>query len=99
MSGYPDVGDTSIPVVRDTDEVTVLRAKWTVADRARREQWTRDEIVQVLAALGLVASASGGKTNPTGRNIPPAVQQRRREANAASKRRAREQRKRNEEAS
>jgi hypothetical protein len=95
VSGYPDVGDTSIPVVRDTDEVTVRRALSAVAVRARDEKWTRGEIVSVLEHLGLRApeQPTGGHTGPTGRNLPPEVQQRRREAKAAQRKAAREQKK------
>lgn len=93
MSGYPDVGDTSIPVVRDTDEVTVRRALSAVANRARDEKWTRSELVSVLEHLGLrpPAQPTGGKTTPIGGNVTPAVQQARREAKAAQRKAAREQ--------
>lgn len=96
MSGYPDVGDTSIPVVRDTDEVTVRRALSAVAVRARDEKWTRGELVSVLEHLGLRApqKPSGGKTNPVGKNMSPETQQKAKDAKAAQRKAAREQKKR-----
>jgi hypothetical protein len=93
VSGYPDVGDTSIPVVRDTDEATVRRALSAVAVRARDEKWTRSDLVSVLEHLGLRApeKPTGGKTTPIGGNVTPAVQQARRAAKAAQRKAAREQ--------
>ena len=96
MSGYPEVGEHPMQVVRDTDPTTIGLAEANVARRARDGDWSRADLVDVLEHLGLRApeKPAGGKTNPVGRNVPPAVQQRRREHKAAQRKATREQKKR-----
>jgi len=78
-------------VVRDTDPDTIALAESAVARRARDGGWSRTELVDVLEHLGLrtPVKPSGGKTNPVGKNVPSAAQERRREQKNANKRAAR----------
>jgi hypothetical protein len=91
VSGHPDPGDHPMSVVRDTDPDTTRRAATYVMRRANAGDWPAGDVATVLEHLGLRApeKPTGGKTNPIGKNVPPEVQQRRREQKNARERAAR----------
>jgi hypothetical protein len=99
VSGYPEVGEHPMTVVRDTDPDTISRAESAIARRAQREGWTRDQLVDVLEHLGMRKPSKpvGGHSNPVGKNVSPEAQRRRRERNTAAKRAARAEAKEKDE--
>lgn len=92
MSGFPEVGEHPMSILRDTDPDTIALAEANIARRALREGWTYDQIVDALEHLGLRApeKPGGGHTTPQGRNVPPKVQQHRRDQSKARRRASRD---------
>lgn len=95
MSGH-ELKDEQIGIVHRPTREQAAQLALRLARQAVAAGHSRDAIVDVMEALGLLAPQrpSGGRMNPVGKNVTAETQRKRREHKAAQRKAAREQKKR-----